>query len=336
MSTQINVAVDRGGLLARNRQQVIANRAAKQEGSDLLVVQRKATKERGDAIRAKFETGTIATSSKRPVLKAASARGNRNRYYYFGPLYPGRSIPINSPTRLRTEVFLIDTPGARGPNENVGETGFDTQREYLTVDINNPAASEENVLFFNSSGGPNGAPYLEQTMDLSSGQAGVAYEVERGPDEHIPNTNVFTAELFTRLLTSGGAPVFEIQFRGFSIVQEPGTGEEVLLRFDYSLADAIIETPISLNLSGFANWTHLAIVHDGAAFKIFQDGISVAQIAAPGLLHSPQLLMMEGAVRQYNLSGISPPSSVALALSSLRIVPRVLYTDNFTPPLSIR
>lgn len=263
--------------------------------------------------------------------------------FYFGPLYPGRTIVVPQPSvTLDFQYFLFDTPGRKGKIENLNENGLDGKRLYVEVQNPNPVYSNVStsaVVF--TEGGPANSPYLFLSGDFppGAGDAGVAFDSYWGASLDTPLYSRFTAEMFLIFNYSGGEPELAISFLGFEIAYEyvnSGSQNVKQYFFRYYSGNGYTALPIAFDSGGFTSWTHFAFVYNGSDFMIFQNGSLLAQFSVPLIQKRIWFRRIEGSVDSSDLPGGGISTSARLGLSSLRVVPRALYKENFTPPKFIR
>lgn len=336
MSTRINVSVDRGGLLQRNRQQTTANRLAALEEQQQERVQQQAEEQRQQ--RLQQEAAVPSPRRERPLREEPAAFRNLPKRIFFGPKYPPfRQLDPQSGGDYtgHSHYFLIDTVKGRGGQDT--DVGLLANRWYLKADEFEFSYGEYGAAVYELGTGPGetNAMRLETGGSVFSGGVGfnaAVYDTYLGSPKDPPSLSngPRTFECFVRV--AGTNIGFEM-WADCLYVRINASGVDVSeLRFaDVSTADSYL---LPLTTANFSSWTHIAITVNDNEASLFVGGALIGRYTPANSsfnLNNKQL-----GIREFDVRTFASTIVAQLWVSSIRLTPRLLYTDSFTPPAKIQ
>lgn len=404
MSTQVNITVDRGGLLQRNRQQATANRQAAIEGQQRQQLQRQAEQQRRERLQ-----------------QEANERARRRRNFV-------REEPAaNRNAALAGQLLLVPTKNYA--SESIGipvlTKGVPGLQPANTVFFRRNLANTTDFIF-RQDGGPAGASYLEASYNFEvnasainlatldpAADSQIAYQNTLGnlPTSLLPypeydpkppakkQTKIsaykqFTVEGYVRI---GGGDAYalgqtsvasniDLGFPGctlsFGVGGSASTGahgditlfltgvnsetatagynplsfDGDYLRVDYfdeaylNLYAPANQYSVEIPNLGNGVWHHFAVVKDAAHMYFFLNGILRCKVEVSSYYDFAHTFSRRGVVRKIqrselpfqfliesdNYKGVLYPSEIGpSAIHGLRLTPKALYADTFSPPGSI-
>lgn len=322
MSTQINVTVDQGGLLKRSRQQTTANRMAQQERAREAQISKDVTPkiEIQEYNKLLNSVGNIRKSRTAPEILA---KRTGNKKVLFAPSYqPIVETQTFPELTLQTKYFLIDDTVRKGAATG-GVTVDPTRWYYKAIDYENSIAAggDTAVTSLVSEGGPNGANALfvqgnGQSVDIVSGSA------ESVLGEIGFSGSAATLECFIK--QSGLVNGFQLQTG--ALIFYVDAVNSYLTRANQNTLE-MQNIPIAITTNDFEDWSHFAVVFAQQSYKIFLNGQQVLTFPTEEPVDNVELS---------RLYFLNPGTSTAfLAVSSLRVQNRALYSNSFTPPATL-
>lgn len=335
MSTQINVTVDRGGLLQRNKQQTTANRQVATEQAQQKILLQAAQKEQQS--RKQQEQQRLRSGIRGPVFSPDEPAANRNgiKQIFFGPNYEpyiAFDYAAGSQT-VYNYYFLINSLKVKQANGTT--TGLIPGHYYVRgYELINTGSGEVNRTSFEAGAGPASANAIKFLSTRSFGVSAVNTQAAgTGPanDSSSIYGNRLTFECFVKTdfgLDSDYAS-FTLWIDNFQLKIDNDSSS--YFRVYPSSGGASITHSIGVSASSLTSWTHLAVVLINNAYCLYVGGVLAGEFSSVNPDASFQ-------IRQLALSTTSLNSGRTdiLWLSSLRIGAGARYSgNNFTPPTSI-
>ena len=363
MGTQINVTVDRGGLLERNKQQTNANRQARLEQDAQSDTEAEAQQKRTERLAADGlnADGTPKVSSYPKTQRAdpQPAAFRTGSKVYMGPLYAPVEVSETDPVVSIEEPnlagalyitggnrigysFVIDDVRVKGPapalTSNRGfYRSYAFERQYYVVPFDwNPTNQVPSIylgydtqtIAYGIGEGPNGANAIIINHDYTYFGSFIYlhdnwYEQSEATTKRL---NIEKAQWTTEFYVKATANAYSyllVRFYSVQLLFE-STGTPSTIFFEDS--DTTYE--IDYHLSSLSAWTHVALVFAAGQLSVYINGQFQAQAAAGSTKAIAGL-------PTFSLPGPAP-NTAQLSLSSLRVVDRAIYRNNFTPPLVIR
>ena len=327
MSIEIDINVNRAVLLTQNRQQTTANRFSKLEADQNAALAKTGAQEY-DAQQAELGTRTDKATdgnaySVKPIDRKVGAKRKNTKRIYFGPKYaPFYGQTVTAPAYSRTPVyFLCDTLNSRGGAGS--DQALKASRlyylgySYVNGDLTGTVELQENA-------GPGGKNVLHLYSNKGDSINTYIQPPLPEPADYYVGGTAITFECFVAASTTNNTGSltfiddnFELSLRsdGSSYFSWTGSTHHAINYLYQSLND----------------WTHIAVVFFAGQFKVFAGGTLLGTFETGldyAVFSAPEInALASTATYEY--------TDVNFFLSSLRIVPKALYSQTFTPPTSI-
>ena len=361
MTTQINVTVDRGGLLERNKQQTNANRQARLEQDAQSATEAEAQQKRTERLAADgLNADGTPKASNYPKTQRVNQQPAANRSgikLYLDLNHPPIEVieddPLASeeiPTKadeiyitgdkLTTYSFAVDDLRAKGAASSATSSRIFYKssafsRGYYVVPYD-PSGNPPPVFVgsavmtsnYSTTSGPQNTPAISITHQVTSRfGGGILFQPDDNGDSILRKRIEFTSSQSTAefYVKASGNSLTHIEFRFYNaLVYIDSSASESNVYF----SDTGQSVSIDVSLSDFENWKHVAMIFANKTFYVYISGGLVASSAG-------DMAQTINGMPDIYLYG-PHPNTQTLSVSGIRVVDRPLYSNNFTPPPIIR